>query len=161
MLKYGSDKPDLAQSTCHRRPHEEFNDPSVTHSRLQECHQGGWSWMRAVPAPASAAQPRSFSTRLNDWARQRHGAPRLGYVVFEARRRQKARSPSSSLPDVQARIDGKAGIKAWRCRVLRRRQACRRRQARGEPRGTRIRRGSRLIAKDRFELLLDRRFPDV
>ncbi len=38
--------------------------------------------VRAIPAPATATRPRSFFDRLIQFA-QSHGAPGLGYVVFE------------------------------------------------------------------------------
>jgi aspartyl-tRNA synthetase len=38
--------------------------------------------VRAIPAPGTAAKPRSFFDKLNGWA-QEQGAPGLGYVVFE------------------------------------------------------------------------------
>ena len=39
--------------------------------------------MRAIPAPGTAANPRSFFDKLNEWAREQ-GAGGLGYIVFEA-----------------------------------------------------------------------------
>ena len=39
--------------------------------------------MRAIPAPGSATQPRSFFDKLNTWAREQ-GMGGLGYIVFEA-----------------------------------------------------------------------------
>ena len=38
--------------------------------------------VRAIPAPGSADQPRSWFDKLNEWARG-EGAPGLGYIVFE------------------------------------------------------------------------------
>ncbi len=78
MLKYGTDKPDL------RNPIEIVD---VT----QAFSGGGFgifsravetgAVVRAIPAPGSAARPRSFFDKLNDWARE-EGVAGLGYIVF-------------------------------------------------------------------------------
>ncbi len=39
--------------------------------------------MRAIPAPGTAGNPRSFFDKLNEWARA-EGAGGLGYIIFEA-----------------------------------------------------------------------------
>ena len=39
--------------------------------------------MRAIPAPGTAGNPRSFFDKLNEWAREQ-GAGGLGYIVYEA-----------------------------------------------------------------------------
>jgi len=76
MLKYGNDKPDL------RNPIE-IADVSDVFARADvEFKAFKNKTVRAIPAPAAAAQPRSFFDKLNEWARS-EGAPGLGYVIFE------------------------------------------------------------------------------
>ena len=78
MLKYGSDKPDL------RNP--------LTITDVTEAFRGGGfglfarviesgAVVRAIPAPGTAGNPRSFFDKMNDWARG-EGAAGLGYIVF-------------------------------------------------------------------------------
>src|SRR5262249_52491954 len=70
--------------------------------------------VRAIPAPASASQPRSWFDRLNEWARSDMGAPGLGYIVFEA---DGGQGPIAKFipAAVQARIMAKAGIGVGDC----------------------------------------------
>ncbi len=78
MLKYGTDKPDL------RNPLEIVD--------VTDAFTGGGfgifaraieskAVVRAISAPGSAARPRSFFDKMNDWARE-EGAAGLGYIVF-------------------------------------------------------------------------------
>ncbi|MDE3015449.1 MAG: aspartate--tRNA ligase [Pseudomonadota bacterium] len=76
MLKYGTDKPDLRNPLEIVDVTEEFKDPSVTFNAFKG------KTVRAIPAPGTATQPRSFFDKLNDWARE-EGAPGLGYITFE------------------------------------------------------------------------------
>ena len=80
MLVYGSDKPDLR------------NPLQVTDVTAQFAGSGfglfariaaSGGVVRAIPAPGTAANPRSFFDKLNEWARDQ-GAGGLGYIVFEA-----------------------------------------------------------------------------
>ena len=80
MLVYGSDKPDLR------------NPLRVTDVTAQFAGSGfglfakiaaSGGVVRAIPAPGTAANPRSFFDKLNEWAREQ-GAGGLGYIVFEA-----------------------------------------------------------------------------
>ena len=79
LLKYGTDKPDL------RNP--------LLVSDVTECFAGSsfglfakniekGAIVRAIPAPGSAGQPRSYFDKLNEWARS-EGAGGLGYIVYE------------------------------------------------------------------------------
>jgi aspartyl-tRNA synthetase len=80
LLEYGSDKPDL------RNP---LRITDVT------AHFAGSGFglfakiaaaggvVRAIPAPGTAANPRSFFDKLNEFAREQ-GAAGLGYIQFEA-----------------------------------------------------------------------------
>ncbi len=80
MLVYGSDKPDLR------------NPLRITDVTAQFAGSGfglfakiaaAGGVVRAIPAPGTAANPRSFFDKLNEWAREQ-GAGGLGYIVFEA-----------------------------------------------------------------------------
>ena len=80
MLVFGSDKPDLR------------NPLRVTDVTAQFAGSGfglfakiaaAGGVVRAVPAPGTAANPRSFFDKLNEWAREQ-GAGGLGYIIYEA-----------------------------------------------------------------------------
>ena len=80
MLVYGSDKPDLR------------NPLRITDVTAQFAGSGfglfakiaaAGGVVRAIPAPGTAANARSFFDKLNEWAREQ-GAGGLGYIVFEA-----------------------------------------------------------------------------
>jgi len=109
MLKYGSDKPDLRNPLVIVDVTEEFKDPSVTFNAFRKIIEGG-GVVRAIPAPKTATQPRSFFDKLNDWAKE-EGAPGLGYVVIEA---DGGKGPIAKFipADVLSRIAQKAGVGA-------------------------------------------------
>ncbi len=80
LLEYGSDKPDLR------------NPLRVTDVTAQFAGSGfglfakiaaSGGVVRAIPAPGTAANPRSFFDKLNEWAREQ-GAAGLGYIQFDA-----------------------------------------------------------------------------
>ncbi|CAH2601596.1 Aspartate--tRNA(Asp/Asn) ligase [Rhodovastum atsumiense] len=80
MLVYGTDKPDLR------------NPLRITDVTAQFAGSGfglfskiaaSGGVVRAIPAPGTAGNPRSFFDKLNEWAREQ-GAGGLGYIVFEA-----------------------------------------------------------------------------
>jgi len=80
MLVYGSDKPDLR------------NPLRITDVTAQFAGSGfglfakiaaSGGIIRAIPAPGTAGNPRSFFDKLNEWARE-SGAGGLGYIIFEA-----------------------------------------------------------------------------
>jgi len=80
MLEFGTDKPDLR------------NPLRVTDVTAQFAGSGfglfakmaaAGGVVRAIPAPGTAASPRSFFDKLNEWAREQ-GAGGLGYIQFEA-----------------------------------------------------------------------------
>ncbi|MCE2965277.1 MAG: aspartate--tRNA ligase [Alphaproteobacteria bacterium] len=79
MLKYGCDKPDLRIPIVCTDVSEVFRGSGF--GIFAKNVEAG-SVVRAIPAPGSAAQPRSFFDKLNDWARG-EGAPGLGYIVFD------------------------------------------------------------------------------
>lgn len=104
MLKYGSDKPDLRNPIVIADVSAEFADESVSFKAFKG------KTVRAIPAPGTATQPRSFFDKLNDWAKE-EGAPGLGYVVYEA---DGAKGPIAKfIPEaIQKRIAEKTGAKA-------------------------------------------------
>jgi aspartyl-tRNA synthetase len=79
LLKYGSDKPDLRNKLVIADVTEQFRDSGFgLFARIVAA--GGV--VRAIPAPGTAANPRSFFDKLNEWARA-EGAGGLGYIAFE------------------------------------------------------------------------------
>jgi len=79
MMKYGTDKPDLRNPLEIIDVTEAFRGSGFS-IFAKAIEQG--SVVRAIPAPGTADQPRSFFDKMNDWARS-EGWPGLGYVVFE------------------------------------------------------------------------------
>jgi aspartyl-tRNA synthetase len=79
MLHFGSDKPDLRNPIRISDVADVFRDSGF--GIFAKLVAGGGT-VRAIPAPGSSTQPRSFFDKLNDWARG-EGAPGLGYIVFE------------------------------------------------------------------------------
>jgi aspartyl-tRNA synthetase len=79
MLKYGSDKPDLRNPLIITDVSEVFQGSGF--SAFSNAIENDKCVVRAIPAPKTAALPRSFFDKLNDWAREQ-GAPGLGYIIF-------------------------------------------------------------------------------
>lgn len=79
MLKYGSDKPDLRNPLIIADASEIFADSDFG---IFAKSVASGQVVRAIPAPNTASQPRSFFDKMNEWAREQ-GAPGLGYIVFE------------------------------------------------------------------------------
>lgn len=80
MLKYGIDKPDLRNPLIISDVTEVFDGSSF--GIFAKAIQDG-AIVRAIPAPKTADQPRSFFDKMNEWAREQ-GAAGLGYIVFGA-----------------------------------------------------------------------------
>ncbi|MCH8096571.1 MAG: aspartate--tRNA ligase [Proteobacteria bacterium] len=78
MTQYGTDKPDLRNPLRISDVSDVFRDGDFS-LFAKVVAQGGV--VRAIPAPDTAAKPRSFFDKLNDWARD-GGWPGLGYIVF-------------------------------------------------------------------------------
>ena len=79
MEKYGTDKPDLRNPLILTDVTEAFRGSSF--GLFAKAIEGG-SVVKAIPAPGTGGNPRSFFDKLNDWARAQ-GAGGLGYIVFE------------------------------------------------------------------------------
>ncbi len=80
MLQFGTDKPDL------RNPLR-ITDVTAAFAGsgfgLFARIAAGGGVVRAIPAPGTGGNPRSFFDKLNEWAREQ-GAGGLGYIIFEA-----------------------------------------------------------------------------
>jgi aspartyl-tRNA synthetase len=79
MLKYGSDKPDLRNPLLVTDVTEAFRGSNFG-LFAKNIEKG--SIVRAIPAPKSADQPRSWFDKLNEWARA-EGAGGLGYIQYK------------------------------------------------------------------------------
>ncbi len=79
MLLYGSDKPDLRNPLRIVDVTAHFAGSGFGLFAKIAANGGV---VRAIPAPGTAGNPRSFFDKLNDWARDQ-GAGGLGYIVFE------------------------------------------------------------------------------
>lgn len=79
MLWYGNDKPDLRNPLKISDVTEVFrgSDFGIFDKNIQK----GFV-VRGIPAPQTSQQPRSFFDKMNGWA-QEHGAPGLGYIIFD------------------------------------------------------------------------------
>ncbi|OJW51530.1 MAG: aspartate--tRNA ligase [Alphaproteobacteria bacterium 41-28] len=78
MLKYGTDKPDLRNPLVISDVTDVFRGSDF--GLFSKAIENG-AVVRAIPAPSTAASPRSFFDKMNDWAREQ-GAGGLGYIVL-------------------------------------------------------------------------------
>ncbi len=113
-LKYGTDKPDLRNPLVIADVSEVFRRSNFRAFR-RIVEEGGV--VRAIPAPGSAARPRSsFQDRMDAWAKSEMGAPGLGYIILEGEPGQPpvGRGPIANNlePDEVARIAELAGLGA-------------------------------------------------
>jgi aspartyl-tRNA synthetase len=112
LLKYGSDKPDLRNPLVIADVSEVFVKSSFRAFR-RIVEDGGV--VRAIPAPGSAARPRSsFQDRMDAWAKTEMAAPGLGYIILDGEPGQPAvgRGPIANNlePAEVARIAELAGL---------------------------------------------------
>jgi aspartyl-tRNA synthetase len=77
MLKYGNDKPDLRNPIVIADVGDVFARDDVAFKAFKG------KTVRAIPAPGSASQPRSFFDRVDGWAKTEMGAAGLGYIVLD------------------------------------------------------------------------------
>ena len=105
-LKYGTDKPDLRNPLAIADVTEAFRGSDF--GLFAKAIEKG-AVVRAIPAPASGARPRSFFDKMNDWARA-EGAAGMGWMVFEA---GGAKGPIASklTPERLAALKAAAGLK--------------------------------------------------
>ncbi|MDD2878196.1 MAG: aspartate--tRNA ligase [Acidiphilium sp.] len=79
LLKYGSDKPDLRNPLLITDVTAHFRDSGF--GLFAKIVAAG-GVVRAIPAPGTGGNPRSFFDKLNEWARA-EGAGGLGYIIYE------------------------------------------------------------------------------
>ncbi len=80
MLKYGSDKPDLRNPLLISDVTEIFRDSgfNIFKSNIER-----GMVVRAIPAPKTAEEPRSFFDKKIEHAQREFGAKGLGYITFD------------------------------------------------------------------------------
>jgi aspartyl-tRNA synthetase len=81
MLKYGVDKPDLRNPIICCDVSDIATREDVTLGVFRKIVDGG-GIVRAIPAPNSGEQPRSFFDKMDAWAKKEMQAPGLGYIRF-------------------------------------------------------------------------------
>lgn len=81
IMNYGSDKPDLRNPLVIRDVTDVFKRDDVTFNAFKGVIEKG-GVVKAIRAPQTASQPRSFFDKLNDWARG-EGAVGLGYITLK------------------------------------------------------------------------------
>ncbi len=81
MLKYGSDKPDLRIPIECADVSDIVTREDVTLAVFKKIVAGG-GIVRAIPAPGTGEQPRSFFDKMDNWAKKEMQAPGLGYMRF-------------------------------------------------------------------------------
>ncbi len=79
MLKYGTDKPDLRIPIECSDVSDIVTREDVTLGVFRKIVEGG-GIVRAIPAPGSKDQPRSFFDKMDAWAKKEMQAPGLGYM---------------------------------------------------------------------------------
>ncbi|MDP6353246.1 MAG: aspartate--tRNA ligase [Alphaproteobacteria bacterium] len=110
MLKYGTDKPDLRNPLIIADVTDCFTMDGVEFRAFRNAIDKG-AVVRAIPGPGTAARPRSFFDKLNDWARD-EGAPGLGYITFDETGAGKGPIAKFVPEAAQAAIRARAGLGA-------------------------------------------------
>tara|TARA_R110000751_G_scaffold18294_4_gene55849 strand:+ start:8585 stop:10408 length:1824 start_codon:yes stop_codon:yes gene_type:complete len=114
MLKYGSDKPDLRNPILISDVSDIATREDVTLGVFKKIVDGG-GIVRAIPAPATAEQPRSFFDKMDAWAKKEMQAPGLGYIRFvEDDGKLTGTGPIAKFfaPEALAALAETAGVKA-------------------------------------------------
>ena len=114
MLKYGSDKPDLRIPIECADVSDIVQREDVTLGVFKKITEGG-GIVRAIPAPGTAEQPRSFFDKMDGWAKKEMQAPGLGYMRFvEEDGQLSATGPIAKFfaPEALAALAQRAGIGA-------------------------------------------------
>lgn len=114
MLKYGVDKPDLRNPILCSDVSDIMMRDDVTLAVFKKI-VGGGGIVRAIPAPNSAEQPRSFFDKMDAWAKKEMQAPGLGYMRFvEENGALTATGPIAKFfePAALAALAQTAGVKA-------------------------------------------------
>jgi aspartyl-tRNA synthetase len=114
MLKYGSDKPDLRNPIIICDVSDIATREDVTLGVFKKIVDGG-GIVRAIPAPDTAEQPRSFFDKMDAWAKKEMQAPGLGYIRFvKEEGKLTGTGPIAKFfaPEALAALAETAGIKA-------------------------------------------------
>jgi aspartyl-tRNA synthetase len=114
MLKYGVDKPDLRNPIICCDVSDIATREDVTLGVFKKIVDGG-GIVRAIPAPNSGEQPRSFFDKMDAWAKKEMQAPGLGYIRFvEEDGKLSGTGPIAKFfaPEALAALAAKAGVKA-------------------------------------------------
>lgn len=114
MLKYGVDKPDLRNPIICSDVSDIVTRDDVTLAVFKKIVAGS-GIVRAIPAPNSSEQPRSFFDKMDAWAKKEMQAPGLGYMRFTEENGQLAASgPIAKFfePAALAALAERAGVKA-------------------------------------------------
>ncbi|MFN7054920.1 aspartate--tRNA ligase [Hyphomonas sp.] len=114
MLKYGVDKPDLRNPILCSDVSDIMMREDVTLAVFKKI-VGGGGIVRAIPAPNSGEQPRSFFDKMDAWAKKDMQAPGLGYMRFvEENGQLAATGPIAKFfePAALAALAERAGVKA-------------------------------------------------
>ncbi len=80
MLKYGSDQPDLRNPILISDVTEVFRDSEF--NIFKKNIESGMV-VRAIPAPGTAKEPRSFFDKKIEYAQKEFGVQGLGYIIFD------------------------------------------------------------------------------
>ena len=155
MLRYGSDKPDLRNPLLVGDVSEQFAGSGFgLFARIV----AGGGVVRAIPAPGTAKNPRSFFDKLNEWAREEGGGG-LGYIVYDADG-PKGPIARNLEPERAEAIRAACGVAAGDSVFFVAGRATRRRSS-PAPCARRLGTDLGMIAQGEFRLLLDHRFSDV
>lgn len=107
MLKYGIDKPDLRNPLIISDATEIFRASDF--SIFAKAIEGG-ACVRAIPAPACGAQPRSFFDKMIEFA-QANGAKGLAYIIIDENGEGKGPIAKFLSPEKLAALKESAGLK--------------------------------------------------
>lgn len=107
MLKYGNDKPDLRNPIIISDATEVFRDSEF--SIFKNAIAKG-STVRAIPAPGTSGQPRSFFDKMIGFA-QGLGAAGLAYIIFDNDGTAKGPIAKFLTPEKQEALKKSAGLK--------------------------------------------------
>ncbi len=107
MLKYGIDKPDLRNPIEITDVTEIFRDSDF--SIFKNAIEKG-KIVRAIPAPASAGQPRSFFDKMLEYAQVELGAAGLAYITFDDEGIAKGPIAKFLSADKQSKLKSVAGL---------------------------------------------------
>ncbi len=107
MMKYGSDKPDLRNPLIITDVTEIFKDSefSIFRSNIEK-----GMVVRAIPAPGTATQPRSFFDKMIAYA-QSEGAKGLAYIIYDEKGEGKGPIAKFLTPEKHEQLKKIAGLK--------------------------------------------------